>query len=202
MMLVQRISAIFGGSDPVSTPGGMVAAPSGSMQTGVIPAAAPTAPGRSGSRGGTTRGGGMAPMMMSLDPVGGGGGWFGDLVGGITDLVGAAAPIAMPLVARALQPQPQERGFFDIPGIDLRSPVQTEATTAMQASTSALVTPFHATLAGRAVPNVHVRANPVTGKAQWFHPAKPTGWKMTHKAGTRRRGCSCRKTSTRRCRKR
>jgi hypothetical protein len=65
----------------------------------------------------------------------------------------------------------------------------------------AMVSPWSVGRDGKATPQVHIAANPVSGKLQWFHPAAPTGWKLTHRKG-RRRHPHTHHTHRRTCRKR
>lgn len=80
---------------------------------------------------------------------------------------------------------------FDIPGVDIINPIVPQGTADAMACATAMTQGFHMTPSGQARPQPHVRCNPVTGKAQWFHPAKPSGFTMTHKTTRRRHRCGC-----------
>jgi hypothetical protein len=116
----------------------------------------------------------------------------GDFLG---SALGTASTIAN-IVKQFQAPAPYEppsTSVFDIPGYDLQWPVRSEATTGKMDTCAALSSPFRGAVGPTSArPQPHVVANPTTGKAQWFVPARITGWKMTHVRRPRRR-CACRK---------
>lgn len=125
----------------------------------------------------------------------------GDLLGGLLNVGGQllGGYVASKLPAPYGTPsQPTGIGsIFDIPGVDIQSPIVLESTKSAQAvaaaGMAAVASPFHLSAAGRAVPQVHLAVNPTSGKIEWFHPVKPTGFRLTHKMFRAKRGCCCRK---------
>lgn len=88
--------------------------------------------------------------------------------------------------------QPQ-KGFFDIPGVDIQSPIRLET----PASCQALQTPWRMpTTTTSARPQMHVLPNPVTGKLTFFAPVRITGVKP-YNTGIRRKRSCCRTTRRR-----
>lgn len=119
--------------------------------------------------------------------------WLGELVGLGRDIY------------RAWESEPSggNGSIFDIPGVDLQWPVVTEQKAEAAACGVGITQAFRTTPAGNVVPREHIRCNPKTGDTQYFIPARPAGWKVSHVKGTvsksrRRCGCASRGRSCRR----
>ena len=109
------------------------------------------------------------PFAGAIDPF----------LGGLLNL---GAGIAGSVIGSRGNDSTFRRGFLDIPGIDLQSPIVTERTAEMAACGVGLTSAFHDSCNGtRSTPQPHVRCNPRTGKVQWFHPVRMTGFSMTHR---------------------
>lgn len=190
MELIALLRKLFGGekaatSQAAPRPASVVPLPVTPPQLPPVSTDVPTIqnyPPPSGTGGGVSGGNGMA---LTLPFVGeGGGDWWEPLidlgVGIGTQLLGGGNGGSSVVPGGS---------YFDIPGVDLQLPVVSESAKAATNCAVALTQGFHMTPSGQARPQPHVRCNPVTGKAQWFHPAKPSGFVMTHKTTRRRRHC-------------
>lgn len=130
-------------------------------------------------------------MAYSFMPTGleGGSSWVSDLLGLGSGIAGIVQSYTQPTV------QQPSTGIFNIPGVDIQSPIVSEATVAQRTACERLQAPFRApTTAMSARPQMFVVPNPATGKATFFAPVKITGVRAygTGNMVTRRKRCACR----------
>lgn len=112
---------------------------------------------------------------------------FSDLTSLITTGLQAYQTITGKGTAPLYATQPTNGGgIFNVPYVDIQSPIKLESTVAKEQAAAtacqALFAPFRGSgaMVGAMRPQAHVAMNPSTGKIQWFVPARPLGFKMTH----------------------
>jgi len=109
-----------------------------------------------------------------------------DLLGTIGGIAGGVGQVVSAIQNRG-QASPT---FFDIPGVDIQSPVVSEATVAQRGACEMLMSPFGAPRTqASARPQLFVVPNPTTGRPTFFAPVKITGVRPYNTGIRRRRRC-------------